>query len=901
MCITKQTVFALCGILLLTASTVSAAPPAKFAEVEGITEYRLDNGLRVLLFPDQSKQTVLVNVTYLVGSRHENYGETGMAHLLEHLMFKGTKNIPDIGKEFNGRGMDWNGSTTPDRTNYYEKFQTNDENLEWALMMEADRMVAANVAKEDLDTEMTVVRSEYEMGENSPYNVLLKRLLSIAYDWHNYSNSTIGNRSDIENVEIENLRAFYRTYYQPDNAVLTVAGKFDPEKTLQLIDKYFGAIPKPTRQLPRLWTVEPTQDGERSFVVRRVGNVQYLVLAYKTPAQLHPDAGTLNLANFVLADIPSGRLHKALVETGKAVQVSGGNIGGMDGSLHVFLVAIKQGEQIEPVRDELIRIVEEFTDNPPTEDEMERARLNFANSAERMMNNHENIGLSLSEFIALGDWRLFFLQRDQFRNITAAQVNDATAAYFRRDNRTVGMFLHEDNPRRAEIPAAASAAEQLKNYQPKQAAAEVEDFDPSPNNIERRVKRLEIGGMKIALLPKKTRGEMVYFAMNLPFGNVETLFGQSYAASMTSSLLMRGTSRYSREQLSDEFSKLKISGGPNNFQTTRPNIGAAIRLAAHVLREPSFPANEFDQLKKLMLTSYEMALSDPATRAAEALARHFNIYPKGDPRYSGTIQETLDGITATTLEDVRRFHKTFYAANRAMFAVVGDFDENEVLKAIESSFGDWRNNAPWERIISDYRDIKAENITIETPDKENAVLAARINLNANQNDPDYAALYLADYILGSGVGVDSRLMGRIREKEGLSYSVGSSAGGPVFGRAGSWNMQAIAAPQNIAKVEAALREELDKALKDGFTAAEVAKAKSEWQQNFAQIRIQDEQLVSRLLAHLDNGRTLLTWDKAFEELMLALTPEDMLAALRKHIDTSKLTIVKAGDFSKVAQ
>ena len=896
--ITKQAVLVICGILFLTASAAFATPPAKVAEVEGITEYRFDNGLRALLFPDQSKPTVIVNVTYTVGSRHENYGESGMAHLLEHLLFKGTKNIPDIAKEFNGRGMNFNGTTSVDRTNYYERFQASDENLEWALMMEAERMVSANVFKEDLDTEMTVVRNEYEMGENSPSNVLIKRLQSIAYDWHNYGNSTIGNRADIENVEIENLRAFYRMYYQPDNAVLTVAGKFDPEMTLKLIDKYFGAIPKPTRQLPKLWTIEPTQDGERSFVVRRVGDVQYVAVAYKTPSVMHIDIDALTFANFVLTSAPSGRLHKALVETGKAVQISGGGLGGVDGSMQVFLAVVKQGEPIEPVRDELIRIVEQFADNPPTEEEMERARLNFANSAERQMTNHESIGLTLSSYIALGDWRMFFLQRDRLAKIASAQVKDASAAYFRRDNRIMGIFQHEDNPQRAEIPSAASAAEQLKSYQPKQALAEAEEFDPSPENIEKRVKRIEIGGMKIALLPKKTKGETVYFAMNLPYGDVQTLFGQDFASAMASSLLMRGTSRYSREQLSDEFSKLKMSGGPSSFQTTRPNLGAAIRLAAHVLREPSFPSNEFDQLKKLMLTSTEMALSDPASQADAAMSQHFNIYPKGDPRYSWTIQEIIDGVNATTLDDVRSFHKTFYAANRAMFAIVGDFDENEVLKAIEESFGGWRNDTPWERIINDYRDIKAENISIETPDKENAVLNARMNLDVNQNDPDYAALYMANNILGSGSAMSSRLAQRIRVQDGLSYSVSSSAAVPLFGRAGSWTMRAIAAPQNIAKVETALREELEKALKDGFTADELAKAKADWQKSFAQILIQDASLVSRLLSHLDSGLTLLTWDKAFEERMLALTPEQMLTALRKHMDPSKLTIVKAGDFRK---
>src|SRR6185436_4889293 len=247
------------------------ATATKVTEVEGIIEYRLSNGLKVLLFPDPSKPTVTVNITYLVGSRHENYGETGMAHLLEHLMFKGTPKHPAIDEEFNRRGARSNGTTSLDRTNYFELFQASDDNLSWAIEMEADRMVNSFIAKKDLDSEMTVVRNEYEQGENSPFSVLLKRRQSIAYDWHSDGRSTIGNRSDIENWRIENLQAFYRKYYQPDHAVLLVAGRFEEAKALALVARHFGRIPKPKRTLPPLWTVEPTQDGNREFTVRRKG------------------------------------------------------------------------------------------------------------------------------------------------------------------------------------------------------------------------------------------------------------------------------------------------------------------------------------------------------------------------------------------------------------------------------------------------------------------------------------------------------------------------------------------------------------------------------------------------------------------------------------------------------
>src|SRR6476620_10422384 len=219
----------------------------KNASVEGITEYQLPNGLRVLLFPDQTKQTITVNVTYMVGSRHENYGETGMAHLLEHMLFKGTPKHPNIPQELTSHGARPNGSTWFDRTNYFETSPPTDENLRWALDLEADRMVHSFIAKKDLDSEMTVVRNEFELGENDPASILEERVLSTAYLWHNYGHSTIGARADIENVPIERLQAFWRMYYQPDNAYLTVAGKFDPAKTLALIDETFSRIPKPTR------------------------------------------------------------------------------------------------------------------------------------------------------------------------------------------------------------------------------------------------------------------------------------------------------------------------------------------------------------------------------------------------------------------------------------------------------------------------------------------------------------------------------------------------------------------------------------------------------------------------------------------------------------------------------
>src|SRR5690242_1477661 len=581
--------------------TKVAGNPVKVTTVEGITEYRLPNGLKVLLFPDASKPTITVNMTYLVGSRHENYGETGMAHLLEHLLFKGTPRHPHMDEEFNARGARFNGSTWLDRTNYYELFQASDANLQWAIELEADRMANSFIARSDLDSEMTVVRNEYESGENSPFQVSLKRLQSIAFDWHSYGRSTIGNRSDIENVRIENLQAFYRMYYQPDNAVLLIAGKFDPAKALQLVAKNFGAIAKPKRTLPPEWTVEPTQDGPREFTVRRKGDVQVIMVAYHVPSSLHADSDAIGIGSYILSHVPTGRLHKALVETGKAAQVFGFPLQGRQPGLQLFGAVVKLGQDVAPVRDELIKIVEDFGNTPPNAQEMERSKLSFLNQAEKTLANHESIGVQLSEYIALGDWRLFFLARDDLAKITAEQVAAASKAYFRRDNRTVGYFLPEDNPQRAEIPATPAIAEVMKDFKPKAEGAVSEAFDPSQANIDKRTRRFEVGGVKVALLPKKNRGETVNVSLQLNIGNEKALFGQRANSSFAGQMLARGTTKFTRAELSDEWERLKVSGrvaGPGaSLQTTRPNLEGTLRLMVHVLREPRFDPAEFEQLR----------------------------------------------------------------------------------------------------------------------------------------------------------------------------------------------------------------------------------------------------------------------------------------------------------------
>ncbi len=889
------------------APVAALAAPERVTTVEGITEYRLANGLRVLLFPDQTKQTITVNITYLVGSRHENYGETGMAHLLEHMVFKGTPRHPDIPAELSSHGARPNGTTSWDRTNYFETFNATEENLRWALDLEADRMVNSFIAKEDLDSEMTVVRNEFEMGENQPVSVLFKRLLSVAFDWHNYANTPIGARSDIEGVPIENLQAFYRTYYQPDNAILLVAGKFDESATLAMVNQYFGPIPRPARVLPKIHTVEPTQDGERQVILRRVGDVQWAAIAYHIPAGAHEDIAAIQILNEVLGSTPAGRLHKALVEPGKAAAVFQASLRIFDPGMAAFGAQVRDGQPLEPVLAQLIDIAEKPAAKVVTDEEVERARTQILKQIELNLNSSENVGLSLSDWAGMGDWRLMFVNRDRLRAVKTADVQRVWGTYYKSSNRTTGLFYPTKTPDRVEIPKSPDVAALVKDYKGDAAKEAGESFEATPANIEARTKRITLpGGLQLALLPKKTRGGAVFAGLALRHGDLASLGNQGDVPSMTAAMLMRGTTKHTRQQLSDEFDKLKARINVNSWgsgvyffvETTSENLPAVLTLLTEVLREPAFDPKELELLRTERLAGLEQQRSDPSALGFNAYQKHLRPYPKGDIRYVESADEAVVDVKAVTREQMQRFHRDFFGAQPSQLAVVGDFDAAALEKQVAALLGDWKNAKPFKRVPNDYFDVPAREIIIETPDKAQALFIAGLNLALSDDHPDYPALVLGNYILGGGF-LNSRLMSRIRGKDGLSYGVGSQVQGDNFDKAGMFMTYAIYAPENLAKLQQAFNEEIARVLAEDFTQEELEQAKSGWLQGRSVARAQDNELVGSIGHWLFVGRTL-AWDAEFEKKVMALDTAQIRAALNRHVVPAKFTIVKAGDFAGAA-
>jgi zinc protease len=897
-------VVSVCLLFSQTGFAQTPPSPTKVTSVEGITEYRLNNGLKVLLFPDNSKPTVTVNVTYLVGSRFESYGETGMAHLLEHMLFKGTAKRNGIMTELSNHGAQFNGTTSYDRTNYFETMTASDENLQWALDMESDRMVNSRVSRQDLDSEMTVVRNEFERGENSNNRVLEERVLSTMYLWHNYGHSPIGSRSDIERVPIDRLQAFYHRYYQPDNAVLVVAGKFDPTKTLDLINKTFGAIPKPERKLDQPYTEEPVQDGEREVTLRRVGDVQTLIMAYHGPAGSHEDSVPLQVLVGMLVDPPSGRLYKALVESKKAISVGGDHDQLHDPGYAEFEAEVRKDVSLDEVRKIMLDVIEGVAKEPPSKNEVDRIRAKVLKEYDLEFNNSQRVALQLSNWASMGDWRLMFLDRDRFEKVTPEDVARVARTYLKESNRTTGEFIPTENADRAVVPPPPNVSELLKDYKGKAAIEEGEVFDSSAANIDARTQRFTLAnGMKVALLQKKTRGGAVTATMVLHYGDEKNVFGKGTAAQFAGAMLMRGSAKYTRQELSDELDKLKTqmtaNGGDNdatvNLTTVRANFPAALRLTAEVLRHPAFPESEFEQLRQASLGRIENSRHEPGALAPLALRKHLIRYPKGDPRAVTTLEEDTENVQKVTLADAKKFYQDFYGAGHAEFVVVGDFDPAEVRKVMEAEFGDWKSPAAYALVLRKRDQVPAVDQMIETPDKANAVFMAGFTLEMNEDSPDYPALLFANEMFGGDL--KSRLWRRIREKEGYSYGVGSQLAASARSPFAQFMVQATCVPQNILKVEDAFKDELAKLLKDGFSDQEITEAKKTYAEKRAIARAQDNGL-ARTLARDAQFDWRMAHEAELDSKIAALTTAQLNAAVRKYLDPAQISYVKAGDFKK---
>ena len=891
------------------AAKQDSAFPAKFAaarqtgNVEGVVEYTWPNGFRAVLIPDASKATIQMNMVVLVGSRQENYGEHGMAHLFEHMLFKRTKKFASIKQELTKIGGVVNGTTSNDRTNYYEEFPATPANLNKVIELEAERLRSAIVSRDELKTEMTVVRNEWERGENNQETSLWRKISAAAYQWHNYGKPTIGPVSDIENVPNDKLLAWYDTYYQPDNAVVILSGKFDIKSTLAKLNATFGRMPKPKRVLPKTYTVEPEQDGERFVHVRRTGGSPSYMVHYHGPAQSHPDAAAYDILSSVLSTEPSGRLYQSLVATDKAAQVSCGSFILYEPGSLVCDVTFKPGQDPAAARDLFLATLEK--PNPFTEAEVTRAKNEELSNIEKLQTNVHGLNRMFTKYAA-SDWRYFFQRRDNLEKVTAADVARVASKYLVQSNRTLGEYIPTEKPVRAPLaPRAENPFLAIQNYKGREDTSAGASFDFSYGNIEANTQRGTLdSGTKFAFLPKKTRGEMVRLSLKFYLGTEQSLSKRKVDAENVAALLTKGTAKHSRTEFQDQLTNLRAEVQVElirqvlevSLSVPRNNLEKALALVGEMLREPAFDAKEFAASVSERVSVLTTQKDEPAEIASRVSSRL--LYPRDPSHYLYTplAAEEITRIKASTLEAAQSFYRAFANPSQATVAVVGDFDPKAVQGQLNGILTGWTASEKYVKIPRPYQQAKPEEQIIETPDKPMAMSGLAQTLPVNDVSPDYPKLEMANNMLGGGF-ITGRIQMRLREKEGMSYGASSVVRAYPGDESGYFMTMAIFNPKNLSRVKTGFREEIEKAVASGFTAEEFKRSKENMLQKRRVQFSNDATLASVLAGQLALNRTM-AFEAAFDAQVENATLPEVNATLKKYIDYSKLLQISVGSFPK---
>ncbi|VTU28394.1 M16 family metallopeptidase [Variovorax sp. PBL-E5] len=915
--------------LMVVAQITVAQTIKEVRQLEGITEYALPNGFSLLLVSDASKPTTTVNLTYRVGSGHEGYGETGAAHLLEHMLFKASATVADPKLEMTRRGARWNGTTRVDRTNYFASFNTDPETLDWMIGWLAEAMTQAKIQKSDLDSEMTVVRNELERAENVPAVVLGSRMVSAAYDWHGYGHHTLGARSDVENISIERLRAFYVRNYRPDNAVLVVGGSFDTAAVLAKVEKAFGPIARPATPIEPAYTVEPAQDGERSVTVRRAGGSTSVAVMYHVmPATSREFAAVAVLAQMLKLD--NGPLGEALTRRGTGVAQWAYTLNAREpGYLMAGLTLADNADEAGAAQaaQALVRTMETLQVADAQVQQARTLALKYINDAQR---DPEALSLGLSESIACGDWRLWFAMRDWIEGVTPADVRRVAANYFLASNRTLGSYLPAKAlPLRAPLPPPVDVAAELADYKGKAVVATAVDFELTPENIEAHTvyRRLTVKGepgLRLAILPRPTKGDRVSGTLRLHWGTAETMNGQAVLAGMVGPMLMQGTRQRSEDDIAKALlaldARLSIASGAGgltaNFELPAGNMREFDALLSELLHEPSFGEIPFERRHKAMLAIMQNVRSDPAVVADNALqlvfaapardqaGRDAGRYAIGDPRTARTQEQSEALARGITAAQLRSFWVRFASAAHGELALVGPVQPDELAAQWQREFGEWEApepRRPWFFEWPTDLDRIPPLPPLQVPDKANAAYVARIPLAMDSDDADFPALYAGIQMLGGRPG--TALWKRVREEEGLSYGVSSSLFVPAHsslqpeGRAASISLSASFAPQNREKLQVVVRDEISRRSAHGFSGIEVSFARRAILSARANALAQPANLAGILANNLRYGRDMTRYaqlNAAYDKL----DADTVNAALRKYLRVERMVEITAGTFPR---
>ncbi len=905
------------ALISIFLNTMLAALPKGIEHVQtldGIQEYKLaQNGLRILLMPDDGLPVATVMVTYRVGSRNEVTGTTGATHILEHMMFKGTQRFnsedrSDYFAQMERIGARSNATTYFDRTNYYATLSS--EYVPLAIELEADRMRNLLINEADLDSEMTVVRNEYERGENNPIRTLIKEVYACAFTAHPYSHPTIGWLSDIEGTSTEKLRAFYDTYYWPENAVLTVIGGFDLEETLKSVKQFYGSIPNAPKPIPEVTTSEPDQLGPKHVVIERAGKVGIVTVAYKAPEGSSEDWAALALLEQILGADKTGRLYRALEDKGKAsatfTYVPQLRNPGLF-LLAVYLTSDATHEETEKIiEEEIQRIIR----GGVAEDELKQAKAVIKASVFYGRDGSYAIADQLNEAIAMGDWTKYITRPEAIQSISAEEVQNVAAKYFTNKNRTTGWFVPND----ASISSENTGSSLGPNYfrEPEtsgelagsKANVANDNFSTSSDgkpvvNFSNKLQRTKIGDIELIAIDMPIV-DVVSFVGCLATSKTLQSEKLSTLESLTAAMLDKGTQRNDRFQITELLNRI---GAEINFQAgthalqfsgkfLREDAGAVIGLLAEQLREPAFDADVLETLKSRQIAQLLRAVDNPDYRAGTLMSRL--LYPKDHPNYSEEISVLLEDLKSLTRDEIAKFHAENYGPKSLQLVFAGDIDFEQLKAAVEFAFEGWEGGVDYPSNYPESLENTRKNERIFIADKTSVAACYAYNTGLQRTSDDYIPFMVGNYILGGSF--NARLMQEVRVNKGLTYSIQSTHTGDIM-TPGNWILNTSFSPAMLKQGLAAVESVIADWYEDGVSEEEVQRAIETLCGSYLVGLSSTGNVANQVLSFIQRGFAPEYIDE-YPKKVRSVTHEQVNHVIRKYFDPEQVTSVVAGSLAE---
>ena len=859
-------------------------------ESGGIKEYTMtSNGLRVLLKQDNTAPVATFMVTYEVGSRNEAIGYTGSTHLLEHLMFKGsrkfnTKKGNSVFQTLQSLGARMNATTWLDRTNYFAVLPS--EHLETLIEIEADRMRNAYIKEEDRQSEMTVVRNEFERGQNSPSGVLDENIWATAYQAHPYHHSTIGWKEDIENVSIERLREFYDTFYWPNNATAIAIGDFTEKEALSMIKKHFGKIRKSTKPIPEVYTAEPKQEGIRTITLKRAGQQGIVGVAHKTPAATHPDAPAFMVLSSILSSGKNSRFYKNITDKGLTTSVYIWDSLFRDPGLFTVYANLSPDVDHKTVEKAVVDEYEKIKKDGVSDEEVKNAQTQLIASMKFRQDGSYAIASGLNEAIASGDWTLYTTYNEKIGTVTKEDVQRIVKEYFKEDLSTIGYFIPLGaGGQNKKLATSAKDLEKmkLKHYSEEEELLSSKVVDSEP-----------VEGIRLLTLK---RGSGVVTLTGSMLGGDIYASGNARTADMVAAMLDQGTTNMTKFEIS---AKLESAGARLGFFNGQARVGFSGKflsedtkmvfdLLADQLKNPLFAEEDLNKVKKRQVANYKRSKESTRGNATNNMLKAF--YGTGHQNSPTDPDKAIEEIKKITPKNLKDFHLKNYGAGTMVIVAVGDVDHNSLEGLIKEGFGGWKKSPLKEKKETGTANKASDKVYVTMQDKTSTDFLVGTALGIDRYHPDYLPLYVATHTLGGNFS--ARLMQTVRVKEGLTYGINSSMRGFGNGNDGYWMVGGTFSPKLLSKGESSTLREIKKWAEEGITQKELDITKSTltggFQVGFDSTGGLAGGILDAIIVHGD-----LTYLDSYPERIKAITLDEANTAISKYIFFDGLYQVAAG-------